>query len=76
MVGWQVLERFAVERGYHGLAFFFAQLVGRADVAPLARWALIPLDRPRALPALHTVAGQAHLAACQRQPGAVGAGLG
>ena len=54
LAGRQVLERFAVEHSHHDLSFFLAQLVGRACVAPLARWALAALGRTRALLALHT----------------------
>ena len=72
MIGRQVLERFAVECSHHGLAFFFAQLVGRAHVAPLARLALITFSRIRTLPALHTTAGQADLTASQAQTHADG----
>jgi hypothetical protein len=71
----QILERFAVERGHHGLAFFFTQLVGRTHVAPLARRALVTFSRIRALPALHAAGRQSDLTASPAQTCPVGAGF-
>lgn len=75
LAGRQILERFAVERGHHHLAFFFTQLVRRTHVAPLARGALVTIDGIHALPALHAAARQADLTASRLQARAIGAGF-